>query len=234
MDLLTAFSIGALGSLHCVGMCGPLALALPIGVGSTGTFLLGRALYHLGRVVTYAAMGVVAGLVGQKIVYYGFQQTVSIAAGVLMIGAYAFPALVGRHLARLSFLDAIATRVQHAFANLLVRRSVMTMFLIGLVNGLLPCGLVYVALAGSAMTGDPLRGALFAAVFGFGTFPMMFVVSVLGRRVSPNARQRIARLVPVFMIALGTLFILRGMNLGIPLVSPKVGAETMHHEKLMH
>lgn len=229
MDLLTALSIGLFGSLHCVGMCGPLALALPIGVGSTGTFLVGRALYNLGRVVTYAAMGVVAGLVGHKIVYYGFQQTVSIAAGALMIGAYAFPALVGRHLARLSFLDAIATRVQQAFANLLVRRSVRTMFLIGLVNGLLPCGLVYVALAGSAMTGDPLRGALYAAVFGLGTFPMMFVVSVLGRRVSPNVRQRIARLVPVFMIALGTLFILRGMNLGIPMVSPRVGAEAQRH-----
>jgi hypothetical protein len=229
MDLLTALSIGALGSLHCVGMCGPLALALPIGVGSTGTFLLGRVLYNLGRVATYAVMGIVAGLIGQKIVFYGFQQTVSIAAGVLMIGAFAFPALVGRHLARLSFLNALATRVQHAFANLLMRRSVQTMFLIGLVNGLLPCGLVYVALAGSAMTGDPLRGALFAVVFGLGTFPMMFVVSVLGRRVSLNVRQRIGRLVPVFMIALGALFILRGMNLGIPMVSPKVGVETQRH-----
>lgn len=229
MDLLTALSIGALGSLHCVGMCGPLALALPIGVGSTGTFLVGRALYNLGRVVTYAAMGMVAGLIGQKIVFYGFQQTVSIAAGALMIGAYAFPALVGRHLARLSFLDAIATRVQQAFADLLGRRSLLTMLLIGLVNGLLPCGLVYVALAGSAMTGDPFRGALFAAVFGLGTFPMMFVVSVLGRRVSPEMRQRIGKLVPVFMIALGALFILRGMNLGIPMVSPKVGTEAHGH-----
>lgn len=231
MDLLTAFSVGLLGSLHCVGMCGPLALALPIGVGSTGTFLLGRVLYNLGRVVTYAAMGILAGLIGQKIVFYGFQQTVSIAAGALMIGAYAFPALVGRHLARLSFLNAIATRVQQAFANLLVRRSVLTMFLIGIVNGLLPCGLVYVALAGSAMTGDPWKGGLFAAVFGLGTFPMMFVVSVLGRRVSPDLRQRIGRLVPVFMIALGALFILRGMNLGIPMVSPKVehGQMKMKH-----
>jgi sulfite exporter TauE/SafE len=79
------------------------------------------------------------------------------------------------------------------------------------------------------MTGDPLRGALFAVVFGLGTFPMMFVVSVLGRRVSLNVRQRIGRLVPVFMIALGALFILRGMNLGIPMVSPKVGVETQRH-----
>ncbi len=227
MDLLTALSIGLLGSLHCVGMCGPLALALPIGTGSTGAFVAGRTLYNFGRVATYAFMGLLAGLIGQKIVFYGFQQTVSIAAGALMIGAYAFPALIGRYLAKLSFLDALATRVQSAFASLLVRRSMLTMFLIGIVNGLLPCGLVYVALAGSALTGDPVRGAVFAAVFGLGTFPMMFVISILGRRISPPVRQRIARLVPVFMIALGALFILRGMNLGIPMVSPKVEGGAM-------
>lgn len=226
MDLLTAFSIGALGSLHCVGMCGPLALSLPIGLGSTATFVLGRALYNLGRVATYAVMGILAGLIGERIVFYGFQQTVSIASGALLIGAYAFPALVGRYLTRLSFLDAMAGRVQRGFAHLLVRRSVPTMFLIGLVNGLLPCGLVYVALAGSALTGDPVQGGLYAAAFGLGTFPMMFVVSALGRKVSPGVRQRIAKVVPVFMVLLGILFILRGLNLGIPMVSPRVAAAT--------
>jgi sulfite exporter TauE/SafE len=224
MDLLTAFSIGLFGSLHCVGMCGPLALALPIGTGATTTFIAGRALYNLGRVLTYAFMGVLAGLIGQKIVFYGFQQTVSIAAGALMIGAYAFPALIGRHLARLSFLDAIASHVQAAFSRLIAQRSVLTMFLIGLVNGLLPCGLVYVALAGSAMTGDPVQGGMFAALFGLGTFPMMFVVSVLGRKIAPSVRQRIAKAVPVFMVLLGILFILRGLNLGIPMISPRLAA----------
>ena len=234
MDFLTAFSIGLLGSLHCVGMCGPLALALPIGVGSTGPFLIGRTLYNLGRVVTYALMGLVAGAIGQKIVFYGFQQTVSIVAGVFMIAAFAFPVLVGNRLSKLSFLDSFASAVQRAFSSLLQRRSVLTMFLVGIVNGLLPCGLVYVALAGSALTGDALQGLLSAAVFGLGTFPMMFVVSVAGRRISQPVRQRIARLVPVFMIALGALFILRGMNLGIPMVSPKVDSGTMQHEGHAH
>ncbi|MEK6650673.1 MAG: sulfite exporter TauE/SafE family protein [Bacteroidota bacterium] len=235
MDLLPAFMIGLLGSLHCVGMCGPLALALPIGVSSTSSFLIGRALYNLGRVATYAFMGVLAGLIGQKIVFYGFQQTVSIIAGALMIGAFAFPTLIGSRLARLSFLEGIGSSVQKAFSSLLQRRSVLTMFLIGIVNGLLPCGLVYVALAGSAMTGDPIEGALFATMFGLGTFPMMFVVSVIGKRVTPSVRQRIARVVPVFMIVLGTLFILRGMNLGIPMVSPKVGSgATMQRGEHQH
>jgi hypothetical protein len=179
-------------------------------------------------------MGFIAGAIGQKIVFYGFQQTVSIAAGVLMIAAFAFPALVGKRLAQLSFLDSIASSVQRAFGSLLQRRSVLTMFLIGVVNGLLPCGLVYVALAGSALTGDAIQGLLYAAVFGVGTFPMMFVVSVVGRRLSAPVRQRIARLVPVFMIALGALFILRGMNLGIPLVSPKVGGGEMKMEMKHH
>ncbi len=230
MDFVTALSIGLFGSLHCVGMCGPLALALPIGVGSTGTFLTGRALYNLGRVTTYAFMGLIAGAIGQKIVFYGFQQSVSIGAGVLMIAAFAFPALVGSRLAKLSILDTISSSVQRAFSSLLQKRSVLAMFLIGIVNGLLPCGLVYVALAGSALTGDAVQGLLYAAVFGLGTFPMMFVVSVVGRRISQPVRHRIARLVPVFMIALGALFILRGMNLGIPMVSPKVGTESaLHH-----
>jgi sulfite exporter TauE/SafE len=234
MGLLTAFLLGLLGSLHCVGMCGPLALALPIGVGSTGTFLIGRVLYNLGRVATYTFMGVLAGFIGQAIVFYGFQQTVSIATGTLIVVAYAFPAIAGRHLARLSFLDALAARVQTAFADLLARRSVLTMLLIGLVNGLLPCGLVYVALAGSALTGGPMQGALYATLFGLGTFPMMFVVSVVGRRVSPGIRHRIARIVPVFMIVLGALFILRGMNLGIPMVSPRVGTASGQHQGHVH
>jgi sulfite exporter TauE/SafE len=234
MDLLAAFSIGLLGSLHCVGMCGPLALALPIGVHSTSSFLSGRALYNLGRIVTYSLMGLIAGLLGQKIVFYGFQQTVSIAVGVLMIGAFAFPALIGNRLARLSFLQTVANSVQQGFGRLLRKSSLLTMLLIGMVNGLLPCGLVYVALAGSAMTGDPAKGALFAAVFGLGTFPMMFTVSIVGRRISPSVRQRITRLVPVFMIALGALFILRGMNLGIPMVSPRVGTASMQHEGHAH
>lgn len=233
MEYFSAFLLGFLGSLHCAGMCGPLVLALPIGTGGWGRTITGRVLQNTGRVVTYTIMGAIAGAVGRTVALSGLQQYVSIGAGLLMIVAYALPSMAAPVLRRLSFLEAAGGFVQRRFATLLQHRTFSTMFGLGLVHGLLPCGLVYAALAGSVVSGSPVAGAIFAAVFGLGTFPMMLVMSLIGRSIPSALRQRLVRLVPVAMIVLGGLFILRGLNLGIPMISPfmdaSAGMDHHHH-----
>ena len=102
-----------------------------------------------------------------------------------------------------------------------------TLLLFGLLNGLLPCGLVYAALAGAAATGGPLGGALFMAAFGLGTIPAMLAVSLAGRLITAPWRARFQRAVPVAMAVLAVLFIVRGLSLGIPYLSPDLSPEAV-------
>ena len=97
-----------------------------------------------------------------------------------------------------------------------------SLLVIGMVNGLLPCGFVYVGLMGSVATQGVWQGALFMACFGLGTFPLMLGVSLAGQFVSTTVRARLRKLTPVLAVCIGTLFILRGLSLGIPYVSPKL------------
>ena len=214
--------LGLAGSLHCVGMCGPLALALP---RPPGNLLAGRILYNAGRTVTYAAMGAVFGLLGQTLLVAGWQQGLSIAAGVLIL-AYLLSTWLGR--GRWS-MESTALRlvapVQRALGRLLKHTSLGGLFTIGLLNGLLPCGLVYVALAGAAATGTALNGALFMAIFGLGTIPMMLAIALVGPSLYSRFRGRFQRVVPLALGVMALLLILRGLELGIPYVSPNLAAQ---------
>ncbi len=220
--LWPALMLGLAGSLHCVGMCGPIALALP---RPPAHLLLGRLLYNLGRTLTYAAMGVVFGLLGKTLVMAGWQRGLSIAAGVLIL-VYLLSTWLGR--GRWT-LESAALRyiapVQRALGRLLQRTSPGGLFTIGLLNGLLPCGLVYVALAGAAATGSALDGALFMAVFGLGTTPMMLAIALAGPSLYGRLRGRFQVVIPVALGIMAVLFILRGMELGIRYISPNLTAQ---------
>ena len=222
IEFWTALMLGLAGSLHCVGMCGPLALALP---RPPGRLLGGRLLYNLGRTVTYAAMGVVFGLLGQTLLVAGWQRGLSIAAGLLIL-VYLLSTWLGR--GRWS-LESTALRfiapVQKALGRLLQRSSLGGLFTIGLLNGLLPCGLVYVALAGAAATGSAGQGALFMTLFGLGTVPMMLAVSLVGPSLYGRFRGRFQRVVPAALGIMALLLILRGLELGIPYISPNLTAQ---------
>jgi hypothetical protein len=210
------FIIGLLGSLHCIGMCGPLALALP---ATRTDFVTGRIIYNAGRVVTYMLLGTIFGIVGQTFALAGFQRGLSIAAGLFMLAA----AFGWHRLAAppVSFLRG-------AWSRLIALKTRTALFGIGLLNGLLPCGLVYVALAGAAATGSALRGLLFMAGFGLGTIPAMLAVSLSGKMIHAGLRLKFQRIVPAALFALSVLFILRGLSLGIPYLSPDLhaGAES--------
>ncbi len=212
-----ALILGLAGSLHCVGMCGPLALALPSASRSRADYTLGRVLYNAGRILTYSCMGILFGWIGQTLAFAGWQRGVSIAAGVVMLLA----AISARPLAPALSIGPLRAAIR----NLLGKRTRAALFMLGLLNGLLPCGLVYVALAGAAATESAARGALFMAVFGFGTFPAMFAISLAGRAINAPARLKFQRLIPVALVLVGILLILRGLDFGIPFISPHLSLQ---------
>lgn len=223
-----AVMLGLAGSLHCVGMCGPLALVLPRREGSRGAFVAGRLLYNLGRALTYSAMGAVFGLFGQSLLLAGWQNGLSLAVGILILIYLATRCLGAGRWSLESALLRFVAPVQRRLAARLVRPGAGSLFVIGLLNGLLPCGLVYVALAAAAATGSAVEGLLFMLVFGLGTAPLMLAVSLAGPSLHASLRGRMQSLVPVALCTLAALFILRGLSLGIPYLSPDLPAQVEH------
>ena len=231
---ITALSIGLLGSFHCVGMCGPIALALPVHTPSPWKYFLSRILYNLGRVATYMWLGALMGFVGQRVMLAGVQQNLSILIGVLILLGVVLPKKITSRLENFSLLGKMYSVVRSGISNLFQQRTLGSLFIIGMVNGLLPCGFVYVALAGAATTGDALRGATFLLGFGLGTIPLMFAVSYYGKMITLNVRAKISKLIPLFTVLLALLFILRGLNLGIPYVSPKLDTGKVQQDVMCH
>jgi sulfite exporter TauE/SafE len=222
VELWTALIVGLAGSLHCIGMCGPIAVALPVGKTSRIRHLTGRVAYNSGRILTYAVLGLGAGLIGQTVHVSGYQQVVSIALGVMILMAVILPSRFGALLTGAKLHARLFEPLKRLWSRLFGRGSISALFAVGLLNGFLPCGLVYVALAGAVTTGGLLEGALYMAVFGLGTFPVMLAVSLVGGLLSAGLRSRLRRLIPVGAVVLAMLFVLRGMSLGIPYVSPKI------------
>lgn len=230
MLLWTAFLLGFVGSAHCAGMCGPLALALPGSGVARSTFFVGRILYNAGRVVTYAFMGALFGLLGQGFVLAGMQRWVSLTLGaIILIGLVVTP-----RFANTVPMTRVVSGLKAALGKLLQRRALSSLYGIGLLNGLLPCGLVYVACAGAVATGDIFSGVQYMVAFGLGTLPMMLALSLVGTRLQFALRFKIQRLIPVSLAIVGMLLLLRGMALGIPYVSPKLSAQPASSSECCH
>ncbi|MFC2125364.1 sulfite exporter TauE/SafE family protein [Bacteroidota bacterium] len=218
----TAFLVGFFGSLHCIGMCGPIALALPFRGQSGIGYFFSRILYNTGRIITYTLIGAIIGLAGQGLSLAGAQRWLSIGSGILLILIVLLPAAITDKASILKPAYQFTGFLKAKFGILFSKASIGSTFLIGILNGFLPCGLVYVALAGALACGSYVNGMIYMAVFGLGTFPVMFAVSYFGKFIGIGIRQKFNRIVPVFIVALGILFILRGMNLGIPYISPHI------------
>ena len=221
MDFGLAFALGILGSLHCAAMCGPLQLALPVPIGGgAGRFIGGRILYQLGRVTTYCLLGVLAGLVGKSILLAGLQRWLSIALGVAVLAGY----FISKKIA----LSAPAVRfvmwLKAAMSAQLQKRNLSSLALLGMLNGLLPCGLVYVALAGAAVCSAVWSAIAYMAAFGFGTLPMMLALSLSGKVFPPALRLKLRAAIPAGVCVLAALLILRGLSLGIPYLSPDLSS----------
>ncbi|KAA9345735.1 sulfite exporter TauE/SafE family protein [Adhaeribacter soli] len=216
------FLFGILGSFHCVGMCGPIAMALPIGRGAGWQFIAGRLLYNGGRILTYALLGGLAGLFGKSLQVAGFQQTISIVSGLLILALVVLPHFGGIKFTTLIGFDKVLKKVQGLMARQFQKNSTTSMGIIGMLNGILPCGFVYIALAGAVSVPSVGGSMLYMALFGLGTFPLMFLLSLSGKLVKPNFRHFFKKAVPYAATCMAVLFILRGLNLGIPYLSPQV------------
>jgi sulfite exporter TauE/SafE len=212
---------GLAGSFHCVGMCGPIALALPVGKLTFVQATLSRILYNLGRILTYSILGGAFGYFGKTLFMAGFQQHLSIIIGLMMF-FFIFP----NRVISWSPFQKITHYLTNTFKTVFPIKSPIGFVILGLLNGLLPCGLVYVALAGAAASSTPIQGAVFMALFGLGTAPMMFSVSILPKFLTLNTRQKINKYLPIYTFSLALFFVIRGMNLGIPYVSPKFEKQT--------
>jgi sulfite exporter TauE/SafE len=216
MDFSLAFILGLLGSLHCAAMCGPLMLALPVPPGGPARFAAGRCVYQFGRIATYCLLGVMAGLIGKSIFHAGFQRWLSITLGLTILAGF----LISKKIALSAPVIHLVTKLKNAMFAQLQRRSFRSLALLGMLNGLLPCGLVYVAAAGAVSRGTLSDAIFYMAVFGLGTLPMMLAVSLSRKLFPPTLRLKLNRAIPLGICLLAFLLILRGMALGIPYVSP--------------
>lgn len=214
--LFSALLLGLVGSLHCAGMCGPLVLAVPAASGQGG--FAGRLTYHGGRISVYVLLGAGLGMVGRSLSLVGLQQTLSVLSGVLVLlaGYVSFRPRGMAWLTRWLVLVRGLARIGSAPGGR------VSQFAMGGVNGLLPCGLVYVAASASLVAGEWWKGAALMLTFGLGTLPMLLGLGLALRRLRGAWRERLQRLVPAAITAVGLLLVLRGLGLGIPLVSPKI------------
>lgn len=219
--MMTALLLGLAGSGHCLGMCGPLATIVP-GSGVDGRWgrILDRLIYHIGRVAAYASIGIVAS-VGLSVVEVDrFERPLAIVSGVLMIVIALMPLLTHRSVAPRWVTARWSTMAQWFARRLRGRPTVGRTFLLGMVNGYLPCGLVIAAVAGAMGTGHPDQAALFMMMFGLGTVPALFILGIALSVGPPRLQGHLRRLTPVLTVVAGVLILVRGLGLGIPYLSP--------------
>ena len=234
-EVITAgFVMGAVGSLHCIGMCGPLAMSLPLG-GQTAVGRIGGGLiYNAGRIATYTWLGLVLGLVGDFLITPKVQSTLSIVFGAGILLYLLLPAHTKKSMATKSPAQGFFITLRRQLGKLLSTPTAGSLFGIGLLNGLLPCGMIYLALTSSFLTGSAFNGGLFMASFGAGTLPAMLAVVFFGSYLSQQIRLNLRKTIPVFLACMAILLLFRGLNLGIPYLSPSLpqtsnGAEIICH-----
>lgn len=212
-----AFFIGLFGSVHCIGMCGPLAFAVPASQNRWWYIVTDKLLYNTGRVITYAFLGLLIGFIGEQLWLYGLQQGISLVSGMLIIIA-GFSRLFKLRLINAKWMPHMLTPVNKLLQYALQHRA--GHLVIGLLNGFLPCGFVYLALVGAVNSSSPVNAAMYMFWFGAGTFPLMLAATISTGFLGAVVRRRINKAMPYLMVCLGFWFILRGLNLDIPYLSP--------------
>lgn len=224
--LFSALVFGLLGSFHCIGMCGPIAFMLPVDRTNQVKQFFQILSYHLGRLTTYSIIGLIFGFLGKGFKFFGFQQQLSILTGVLMILTIVFPRIF-RNTKITQPISTLVLKLKSALGKELKNKRNDTFFTIGFLNGYLPCGLVYMAVLGAITTSNPLAGALYMFLFGLGTVPLMSVVVYLGNFTKGIFKKRIQQVIPIAVVIIGVLFILRGLNLNIPYISPTTSVSNL-------
>lgn len=233
--IISALGLGFASGFHCIGMCGPIALSLGLTKKQATNYYLQNLTYQLGRIVTYSFLGAILGIVGKGFQLAGFQQYLTFGVGILLILMAVF-SFGGKDFAsKIPFFSKFLLKVKMNLGKLLQKVDYRSRFSTGILNGFLPCGMVYMALTASLASGGIWQSATFMALFGLGTLPFMFAIVLLGNLMTTAFRIKILKFVPVMMIVLGGLFILRGLELGIPYISPPHNSlQIIHNDSKEH
>ncbi|MFI0426386.1 MAG: sulfite exporter TauE/SafE family protein [Flavobacterium sp.] len=218
--LYSAFIFGLISSFHCVGMCGPIAMMLPVDRNNEAKKVTQIITYHIGKLTAYGTLGLIFGLLGRSFYLAGMQQQLSIIVGILMILVALIPEKV---FAKYNFSKPVyrlITKVKSSLGQQFKNKSYKSLFTIGLLNGFLPCGMVYVAIFGAIAMQSVSLGVLYMILFGIGTIPMLTAVIYVSNLLSFSFRGTLQKIIPVVAVVIGMLFIIRGLGLDIPYLSP--------------
>ena len=218
--LYSAFIFGLISSFHCVGMCGPIAMMLPVDRSNEAKKVTQIITYHIGKLTAYGTLGLIFGLLGKSFYLAGMQQQLSIFVGILMIVVALVPEKV---FAKYNFskpVYKVIIKVKSSLGQQFKKKSYKSLFTIGLLNGFLPCGMVYVAIFGATAMQSVSLGVIYMILFGIGTIPMMVAVVYASGLISFSFRGNIQKAIPVIAVLIGMLFIIRGLGLDIPYLSP--------------
>lgn len=227
--IISAIGLGFASGFHCIGMCGPIAISMGLTKNQQANFYLQNLTYQFGRIFTYSLLGAALGIIGQSFEFAGFQSYLSILVGGLLVTMAVF-SFGGKDFAsRIPMISKALLKVKITLGKILQKPDYKSRFTTGILNGLLPCGMVYMALTASLAAGGIWQSSFFMFLFGIGTFPFMFAVVFIGNFLTATLRVKILNIIPVLMIGLGSLFILRGLELGIPYVSPKAESLKVNH-----
>lgn len=222
LEIISGFSLGILGSFHCLGMCGPIAMAIPHRSSSKLGLALESLVYNFGRVLTYTIFGFLLGLIGAPLRLAGLQEYISIATGVLLLLYLIIPAKYYKGIGNLKIFNSFVKKFKIKFQEFFKSKSILSLFIFGILNGLLPCGLVYIALAGSFASSNLFMSSLYMFSFGVGTVPMMALIYFSKNLITLNIRKKLTKLIPYGVAIVAVLMILRGLSLGIPMISPQL------------
>jgi sulfite exporter TauE/SafE len=218
--LFTAFIFGLLSSFHCIGMCGPIAMMLPIDRNNQAKKITQIITYHIGRLFAYSTIGFIFGMLGKGFLLAGMQQKTSVFIGLAMILVILIPEKIVTNYNFSKPIFKVISKVKTTLGSQFKNKTYKSLFTIGLLNGFLPCGMVYVALFGAIAMQSPTLGVLYMILFGLGTVPLMSSVVYLNSFLTISIRNKIQKAIPYVGVFIGIVFILRGLGLGIPYISP--------------
>lgn len=204
--------MGLIGSTHCIGMCGPLAMALPVNTKSKWEKLFLALTYNLGRVTTYTLLGAGIGAGSAFVIPAAWQSSFSISVGILMLLSAVVIFVLQRKKAIQILPDKWIKKVSQLIASRMQSGRNIDVFFIGFLNGLLPCALVYAALVTAFASGSVMNSMVFMMFFGFGTLPAMWGILFFSQWITQGIRQRLNSIFPFMYALMGILLIARGLQ----------------------
>lgn len=220
--MITGFIFGLISSLHCVGMCGPLTLLLPLDKKNEVKFIVQFILYILGKSSTYALFGILFGVIGRGFFLAGLQQNIAIVSG-LMLMILAF--IPEKRWIKFNFLTPLfkyTNKIKSEFHFILKSKSNFKFYILGFFNGFLPCGLVYLSLFSALRFTTIGEVTLYMFVFGLGTLPLLFLFNRSSNFIKNKWNVTFQKIIPFFIFFIGLMMVLRGLSLNIPYVSPNI------------